>query len=177
MEHRASHRYAKALLELAQEQNVLEEVHNDMKDFAEICRQNRGLELMFKSPVVPHFRKMAVLEAIFKGKVHPVTYSIFEIITKKNREELLPEIAGSFHEQYNTFRKIQSAQITTTFPLDETLRNQFRQIVKETTGTEVELNEKVNAELIGGYVLQIGDRQIDESVKTQLRKLKTEMEG
>ncbi|MBC8110357.1 MAG: ATP synthase F1 subunit delta [Verrucomicrobia bacterium] len=175
MENRAAHRYAKALLELSLEKGVLEEVHNDMKDFVEICNQSRDLELMLKSPIVPHFKKFTIMEALFKGKVHPVTFSIFEIITKKNREEILREIAESFHLQYNVFNKIQPARIITTFALDESLRKEFADMVQKISGKQVELAEKVDAELIGGYVLQIGDTQIDESVRSKLRKLKMDL--
>jgi F-type H+-transporting ATPase subunit delta len=175
MENRASHRYAKALLELALEKGVLDEVHSDMQAFAEICKQNRDFELMLKSPVIPHYRKYNVLEAILKGKVHTVSFAIFDIITRKNREELLPEIAAAFHQQYNDYKNIQVAQVTTTFPLDDTLRNHFQKIVQEVTGKQVELHEKIDPTLIGGYLLQIGDKQADESVKNKLRKLKIEL--
>ena len=174
MENRASHRYAKALIELASEKGVLEEVHSDMLAFSQICQQNRDFELMLKSPIVQHYKKMSILESLFKGKVHPVSFSIFEIITRKNREELLPEIAESFHQQYNDSKNIQTAQVTTTFALDETQRTHFRKMVEHATGKQVELHEKIDPSLIGGYVLQIGDRQADESVKNQLRKLKLE---
>ncbi len=171
VESRAAHRYAKALIELAQEQHVLEQVHQDMLDFTRIVDENRSLLLMLQSPIVPHFKKQNILQALFQGKVHPVTFTIFDIITKKNREGILYDIARAFHEQYNTFNNIQVAQVTTTFPLDEQMRGEFRRMTAAATGKKVELQEKVDKSLIGGYILRVGDRQIDESIKGKLQKL------
>lgn len=171
VESRAAHRYAKALLELAQEQGVLEQVNQDLLLFKQVCDENRGVFLMLQSPVVPHYRKMNVLREIFQQRVHPVTYSIFEIITRKNREKILYAVAVSFHEQYNVQKNIQVAHVITTFPLDEPMRNQFLRLTEETTGKKIELEEKVDPNLIGGYILRVGDRQIDESIKGKLQKL------
>jgi F-type H+-transporting ATPase subunit delta len=175
LENKTAHRYAKALLGLAIEKNVLEEVHEDMKGFVELCNQNREFELMLKSPIVSHYKKYSILESLLKEKVHPVSFTIFEIITRKNREEVLKQVAESFHLQYNEYKNIQVAQVTTTFPIDETQRKQFKDIVSKATGKSAELVEKVEAELIGGFVLQIGNSLVDESVRGKLRRLKRDL--
>ncbi len=170
-ESRAAARYAKALLDLAVEQGVVEQVHTDMQFFAQVCEENRGLVNMLDSPIVPHYKKHAVLKEIFQSRVSPVAFSIFDIITRKNREEILFDVARAFHAQYNQYKGIQPAQVTTTFAMDESLRSRFKGIVTDITGKQVELQEKVDASLIGGFVLNIGDKQIDESVKGKLQKL------
>lgn len=169
---RAASRYAKALIELSQEQGVLEQVHDDIQFFISVCNENRGFRLLLQSPVVSHYRKHAIISAIFKGKVSDTTFTIFDIITRKNRENILYNVATEFHAQFNLLRKIQVAQITTTFPIDAQLREQFTHIVKEVTGKDaVELHEKIDPSLIGGFILQVGDRQIDESLKHKLQRL------
>lgn len=171
VESRAASRYAKALLELAIEQKVLDQVHEDMLFFTRTVDENRALLLMLQSPVVPHHKKYAVLHDLFQKRVHPITFSIFDIITKKNREGILYDIAKAFHEQYNVYNNIQVAQVITTFPLDEQLRARFKKLTEETTGKKVELKEEVDPKLIGGFVLRVGDKQIDESIKHKLLKL------
>lgn len=171
VETRAASRYAKALLELAQEQKVLEQVHEDMLFFARTVEENRGLLLMLQSPVVPHFKKFNTLKEIFQKRVHPTTFTIFEIITRKNREGILYDIAKTFHQLYNSFNNIQVAQVVTTFPLDDQQRSHFRRITEEITGKKIELQEKIDPALIGGFVLRIGDKQVDESIKGKLQKL------
>lgn len=154
---------------------MVEEVYKDMLLFKQISAENRGLMLALKSPVVRHEKKLGILKAIFQERVHPVSYTIFNIITKKNRESILDSIAEEFVTLYNSYKGIQKALITTSTPLTPTLRAQFNKIVADATGKTVELEEKVNEKLIGGYVLRVGDRQIDASLKSRLNELKLEL--
>ncbi|WP_226389992.1 ATP synthase F1 subunit delta [Penaeicola halotolerans] len=167
-------RYAKSLLGLALERGVLEEVNRDMQFFSSTCKLNPDFVLMLKNPIINHSKKLSILKAIFADKVDQLTFSFFEIITRKNRESDLPAIATEFHHQYNVQSNVQEATITTTFVLTQELREKFRSIVKEISGKEVELLEKVNPDLIGGYILKVGDRQIDESISSHLKALRVE---
>lgn len=168
-------RYAKSLIELAKEQNVLEAVYQDMILFKDTADKNRGLMLALKSPIVRHEKKSGILKALFEGRVNAVSYAIFKIITKKNRESILDEIANEFIKAYNLNQGIQKATVVTTTPLTDELRQQFTQIVKEKTGKTVQLAEKINPALIGGYILTIEDRQIDASLRSRLNELKLQL--
>ncbi|MCF2502954.1 ATP synthase F1 subunit delta [Dyadobacter sp. CY107] len=165
-------RYAKSLIELAKEQNVLEAVYQDMLLFKDTADKNRGLMFALKSPVVRHEKKMNILKALFEARVNKVSYAIFTIITKKNREAILDEIANEFVKAYNLFQGIQRATVATTTPLTDELRKQFTDIVTAATGRTVQLAEKIDPNLIGGYVLTIDDRQIDASLRSRLNELK-----
>lgn len=170
---RAASRYVKSLLGLAVEQNALEQVHADMQLFAKVCEENRPFELLLRNPIIKHDKKRAILEQIFKGKVSPLTMSIFDIITRKNREPLLPAIASEFHNAYNDYKGIGKAVITTAVPIDAKLKAEFEKIVKELSDKkQVELIEEVDKDMIGGFVLEVGDRQIDASIKNKLKALK-----
>jgi F-type H+-transporting ATPase subunit delta len=168
-------RYAKSLIELAKEKNVLEVVYEDMKLFKDTAEKNRGLMLALKSPVVRHEKKLAILKAIFKERVNPVSYSIFTIITKKNRESILDAIAEEFITSYNLFQGIQKATVVTTTPLTEELRKRFIDIVAGSSGKTIQLEERVDPGLIGGYVLRVDDRQLDASLRSRLNELKLEL--
>lgn len=168
-------RYAKSLIELAKEKNVIEAVYEDMKLFKDTAEKNRGLLLALKSPVVRHEKKLAILKAIFQDKVNPVSFSIFTIITKKNRESILDAIADEFITAYNEYQGIQKATVITSTPLTEELRKQFNNIVATATGKTVELEEKVDPSLIGGYLLRVNDRQIDASLRSRLNELKLQL--
>ena len=170
---RAASRYAKSLLELADEKGVLEEVHKDMQMLSGICKENREFVLMLKNPIIKHLKKLQILTAVFKGKVNDISFAIFEIITRKNREGILPEIAVEFSHQYNVKKGIEVAKVTTTVPLDAQLKKEFEAIVsKISNGKQVQLEEVVDESIIGGYVLKVGDRQIDDSIKTKITELK-----
>lgn len=171
-EFRAAYRYAKSLISLAEEKDVLEQVYSDMLLFTDVVEKNKEFPRILKNPIINHEKKLNILRKIFKDKVHPMTLAIFEIITRKNREAILPQIAKSFHQQYNVLKGIEEAKVITTFPLDERTREQFKNIVRKKTGNDVELKEEVNESLIGGYILKIGDLQIDESINSKLKELR-----
>jgi F-type H+-transporting ATPase subunit delta len=170
---RVASRYVKSLLGLAVEQNAVEQVNNDMNLFASTVEMSNEFTLMLQSPIIPHDKKRAILERLFTGKVHPLTMAIIDILTKKNREPLLPAIAKEFHNAYNEYKGIGKATITTTVPMDASLREEIKSIVKKLSAKkDVELIEKVDKDLVGGFVLNVGDRQIDTSIKSRLSALK-----
>jgi F-type H+-transporting ATPase subunit delta len=172
---RAASRYVKSLLDLAVQQNALEPVHADMLMFSKVVDSNRDFKLMLQNPIIRHDKKRDILEKLFKGRVHPLTMAIFDIITKKNREPLLAGIAKEFHNAYNEHKGVEKATVTTAFPIDEKLRADFTQMVKNySEKKDVELIERVDQDMIGGFVLNVGDRQVDASIKNKLKALKLE---
>lgn len=86
---------------------------------------------------------------------------------------MLPAIAEEFHHAYNVYKNVGEASVTTAVPLDDKLRGEIEKIVKKLSDKkEVEIKEKVDASMIGGFVLNVGDRQIDASIKNKLKALK-----
>jgi len=169
---RAASRYVKSLLDLAVEKKALEEVHRDMLMFSETINKSRPLELLLQSPVIKHDQKLAVLKKAFGGKVHNLTMSFFEIITRKNREPILATVATQFHQAYNEYKGIQKATVTTAVPMDAKARVEFEKLVKNYSDKkQIELIEKVDPDLIGGFVLKVGDRQVDASIRSKIKTL------
>lgn len=175
---RVAARYIKSLIGLAVEQKALDQVHNDMLLFDQVCKGSRQFVIMLRSPLIKHETKRAVLRKLFTGKVNKLTLAMIDIITHKNRESLLPQIASDFHAAYNVHMGIVRAEVTTTVPMHDSLRKSVEAIVKNLSQRDkVEIEEKVDKDLIGGFVLQVGDKQIDASVKGKLRTLRTAFES
>lgn len=169
---RVASRYAKSLIELANERNVLEQINADMQLFSQVVSQNRDFQLLMRNPIVKSDKKLAVINGVFKGKVQDLTLSFFNIVARKNRESLLEHIALAVQEQYRTIQGIQSAEVISAVPLNPSLRDELGQRLVAETGKRIELIERVDPSLIGGFVLRVGDKQIDSSVKNSLRKLR-----
>ncbi len=168
-------RYAKALIALANEQGKLEEVYNDMKFFESVCTENDEFRKIMANPIVRHEKKFGILKKIFENRVTNVTFSIFNVLTRKNREQLLYPIAQEFHKLYDEQKGIQKVQVSTPVALTDAQKAEFSRVVAESMNKTVELTEKIDESLIGGYVLKVGDTQIDTSVKHKLNELKTAM--
>lgn len=166
-------RYAKSLFDLAEEKNLTEALYSDMQLVGQTIKASRPLALMLKSPIVRNDKKASVLRAIFGEWVNPVTMNFLDIVAKKSRDGMLDAIANEFVHLYDQQRGIERATVITTTPLTDALRARFKAIVAETTGSQlVELEEKTDSKLIGGYILKVGDRQIDASVRSQLSDLR-----
>jgi F-type H+-transporting ATPase subunit delta len=170
---RAASRYVKSLLGLAVEQGALEPVHADLQLFSQVCRDNKAFAVMIKSPLIRPEKKLEILKKIFTGKVNSLTLAIMTILTRKNREFLLPAIAMEFHNAYNVHKGIEKASIVTTTPMDARRRAEIEAIVKTLSHKkEVELLEKVDPDLIGGFILTVDDQQVDASIQSKLKMLK-----
>ena len=165
-------RYAKSLIELSIESDQLLECYNDLVLVNKVCSENNDFILMLKSPIIGTDKKLAIIKSIFTNQLSKLTLSFIEIITKKKRESLLSSISKNFIELYKTHNKIISANVITSVPLDESLREKIILLVQKNTNFEVELKETINKEIIGGSIINIGDYQLDNSVKTQLINLK-----
>ncbi|WP_046243981.1 ATP synthase F1 subunit delta [Hymenobacter terrenus] len=174
---RVASRYAKSLLDLGKEMGTLESVKEDMDLLSKTMAESRELRLLLRNPIVKHDKKLAILNAIFKGKVSDVTMRFFTILTEKNREAALESMGTEFQVQYNAMQGIQMAEVTSAAPLNAISRIEMRRLVTQQTGlSDVKLTEKVDPDLIGGFVLRVGDQQIDDSVRTSLRKMRISLQ-
>ena len=168
---RVTLRYAKSLLGLAVEQNQLEACKLDMQSILTVCKENKELSLLLKSPVVKADKKLMILNEVFSS-LSTLTKSFINIITNKKREMLLQEIAERFLLVYKEHKGIESALIITATPLTSDLREAVQVFVERHAGGKLELTEKVDEKLIGGAVIRMGDKQLDASVLRQINDLK-----
>ncbi len=165
-------RYAKSLLGLAMERSVQDRVFEDMSLIADACRSSRELSLFFKNPIINTDKKDSVIKSLFGNNVSEISIAFLQIITQKRRESYVQEIAEEFIRLYKELKGIASAKIITPISLGENLRNEFLEFLKKKTNKKVELEEVVDKDLIGGYILRWGDEQVDASISKKLRELR-----
>lgn len=175
---RLAARYAKSVLDLAVERGELDTVYKDMIYMRDLCRASRDLVNLLRSPVIKTDKKLQILEAVTAGKLSPLTTAFNRLVMTKEREAWLPEIATAFIEQYKIHMGIQTVRLTTAVPIGKELRQSILEKVKADRGVlKIELDEAVNADLIGGFVLEIGDELIDASVAYDLSKIRQQFES
>lgn len=170
-------RYAKSLIDLSIAEKQLEEVRKDMALIDQTCRESREFAMLLASPIVKTDKKVAVLKQIFEGKVSKVTLAFLNMIASKRREDIIPEIASAFEEQYKEHKNIITAVVTTAAPLDAATKAKMLELVKQKIKGEIDLVEKVNKDLIGGFVLTVNDKQIDASIRRKLNEMKKDFSG
>lgn len=169
---RIASRYAKSLLDLAKEQGNLDAVVEDIKSFNQVAK-NRDFFLMLKSPIVNADKKAGVLNAIFDGKVDKLTMAFLDIVLRKGRESYLPEIATEFMEQYKTLKKVSTVKLTTAQPITDAALEAIKAklLGSDITQESLQIETAVDADLIGGFVVQVGDKLVDASVAHKLREM------
>ena len=174
IETKVAKRYAKSLIDLSRETGTIDAVGADMKLFIAVCEKNRDLTLLLANPIIHADKKLSILTKVFEGKMNKLSISFFDIITRKGREAYLEIIAKEFVHQYKQFKGIQTAVITSAIGLDDKLRSEVYRIIKNSVKSEIELIEKVDKNIIGGFVLRMDDQQYDASIASELRKLTKE---
>jgi F-type H+-transporting ATPase subunit delta len=165
-----SRRYAKSLLGLATQQNVVDAVDADMRIIAETIRANNELEAVLGSAVIRGGRKEAVLKALFPD-AHKLSLDFLSQLTSKGRGALVLDAAVALIDAVRTARGIVTAKLTTAVPLDEKRLEEIMSLISEIHPKGVELTQLVDPEQIGGFKLLVGDRMVDTSVRSSLQSM------
>ena len=168
---RAAIRYAKSLIELSVEQNVLEAVKADMDLIHGACSESKDLVLLLESPVIKKDKKLSVLNAVFGGQISDLTNAFIKILTEKGRESLLDDISAAFEDQYLAHKNILRTIIKSVDGVNDAFKAKVSEMVKAAYQKEALIVEEVDKDLIGGFVLTVGDKQVDASISSKLAEL------
>ncbi len=168
---KAATRYAQALLELAVEQNQLEQVYADMIVFNQAVEETKEFQVFLNSPVINSDKKKNVLNEVF-AEFCTLSLSFIGLVTSKRRESLLPFVATSFVQLYKAHKGIVEITVYSATKLDASVREQILNKIKTSVVGEIELKETIDADLIGGFIVEMGDTRVDASVSSQLSNLK-----
>ncbi|MEJ7737681.1 MAG: ATP synthase F1 subunit delta [Chitinophagaceae bacterium] len=174
---RLAGRYAKSLLDLAVENNQLENVYKDMLYLQDICKTSKEFVTLLRSPVIKSDKKAQIMEAITKGKVGTLTASFNSLMISKGREQTLPEIVFAFIDMYNDIKGIHKVKLTTAQPVSEELKQSI--IDKFTSSTSfqyIELETVIREELVGGFIVEFNNNMVDASVLRDLKDIKKQFQ-
>lgn len=173
---RAANRYAKALLELAQEQKQTNQVFADMEQIKATISQSKDLRNVLRSPVIKPSAKHNVVKAVFT-EATPETQNLFKILIDNNRINILETIVACYIEHYNSLKNIKSATVTTAEALTPEMEQKVLAKVKEVTGSEASLKNIVDQSILGGFILRVDDVQYDASVSGKLNTLRNKFKN
>ena len=177
VETKVASRYAKSIIGLANEQGILDAVKNDMVLIAETCSASKELTLLLNKPIVTVDRKIKILTEIFGKKINKLTLEFITIIAKKRREANLEAIAREFIASYKLQKGIETVVITSAIGLDDKLRKEVLALVQKNNTSEIELIEKIDQSLIGGFIIRKGDKEFDASILKNLQKITREFKS
>lgn len=168
---RAASRYAKAILSLAVEKNDATAVNNDMKSILVTVSKSADLTAFLKNPMVTATQKREALLQIFKD-VNPLTTKALDLLVENKRIDVLSDVATQYIVLFEEMNKRVIATVTTAVELTAALEAQVLAKAKELAGKEVTLEKKIDPSIIGGFILRVGDQEINASVHNKLGALK-----
>ena len=174
---RAAKRYAKGLMQFATETGKGAEINREMIDLKNSIQSSRELAQFLSSPVLDSRRKNTIAKELFKG-FSPATQNFIKLVIDQRREGLLKQIATQFNQIYDHSNNVRTAEVISASELNDELVEEIlgKAKAKMGEGFTYKIENKVNPDLIGGFILRVGDKQIDSTVRARLNKLKKEFE-
>lgn len=165
-------RYAKALFQFAKEKNQLETFKNDIALVIDVLKGSTDFVLLLEAPVVKTSQKSKAVRLIFQDKIDEITIRFLEMIIENRREQHIPGICRNFLDLIRREQGVKTAVVTSASPLSKETTEQLKSLLEKNYNATVEMSEKVDEGLLGGFVLRFDDQQYDASIATQLRKVK-----
>ncbi|WP_346355237.1 ATP synthase F1 subunit delta [Azotosporobacter soli] len=166
-------KYAQALFELAAERDMLGQVQQELEIVAETLRQHKDLGTLIYHPRVLPQAKKDTLRQIFANEVQLFVLNFLLLLVDKRRETALPGILQEYTKLANTARGIVEAQVVTAVPLTEAQAEALAAKLGQAVSRKVVLKTRVDQSILGGVVVQMGDKLIDGSVVRQLSSMRS----
>lgn len=171
---RAAVRYAKAILELANQNGTTDKVNSDMTLLQDAWKQSKDLQVFLTNPVIKQEMKRNALLEVFP-QAQKETNALFELLYQNKRFDILFAITQKFQELLLVQNGIVKATVTTAIPMTAELEKQVLEKAKQMTSHQVVLDHKVDESIIGGFILRVGDQQLNASVASRLQEIKREI--
>jgi F-type H+-transporting ATPase subunit delta len=173
---RASSRYAKAILSLAIEENVAPAVNEDMKGVLVTISKSKELSDFLSSPLVKSADKKAGLQNIFKN-ASSVTIRAFDLLVTNNRADIMQDVATSYILLFEEMNKREIATVITAVEMTKELEEKILVKAKDLAGKEVSLKKVIDSKILGGFILTVGDKEINASIANKFSQLKRTFAG
>jgi F-type H+-transporting ATPase subunit delta len=160
--------YAEAMFSVAEAEDALEAVENELFRFARALEGQQGLRDALTDPALPADRKRAVLADVLGDRANPHTVNLLGFVVEQGRARDLPAIVDELVALAAERRRAAVAEVRTAIPLDAERRERLAEALGKATGKNVELKVVVDPSVVGGVVARVGDQVIDGSVRRRL---------
>jgi len=166
--------YSRSLFEVAKEQGKLDEIREQLGEFADALSENRDLQLFLFSPYFSTPEKKDGLHRIVEGGDQALI-NFLELMIEKHRMPLLFRIRRQFEALWQDEHRLLPVQVTSAIELDEKTIEQIKERIHEQTDREVELTTEVNPDILGGIVLRVGNSILDASIRNRLEQVRRQL--
>jgi len=172
---RIAERYATAILNTATSVGKAADIDRDLQMILKTFDSSSDLRAILRSPVVSPFHKKRIVEEIWADAIDPLTMDFLKLVIQKGREGYLPEIVHAFDTRYDTQQKFVRVEVTSAVELDDKEKKSVLDAVSKRTSKEAMGTFFVDASLLGGVSIRIGDTVLDGTLKRQLEQLRVDL--
>ena len=174
MQSRAAIRYAKAIYEIADEENLINEIFNDMIRINKLNRDSSDFKNLLSNSIIDNFdKKKAILSLLEKN--NSITEKLLDLLIHNKRVAIISDIANSFIQLYNKNNNIKEAIVITASPIDKDLEKKILSQIKIPAAKSITLTNLIDSSIIGGFIIRYDGKEYNASIKQNLKNLKTEL--
>jgi F-type H+-transporting ATPase subunit delta len=166
--------YARALFEVAEEHDLLDEIHDELGQFADALNDNRELAVFFFSPYFSTDEKKEALQRIIDGG-DPQFMNFLEALVERHRMPAIFRIRARYEQMWDEVKKLLPVEVTSAVELDDSVVKSIGERIGEQTGNEIELTTVVDPDVLGGIVLRVGNFVLDASIRNSLEQLRKQV--
>lgn len=170
-----ANRYAEALFQLSEDENITKEIYNELHNVVETVKNNKDLDNVLKSPLVGKIEKVKLIESLFNNKINNNLKNFLKILVEKGRISSLKSIELTFKQLLNDKNNIIEGTVISAIPLTDEKVKELEGKLSKKYNKNVTLENKVDQSILGGVLVRLGNTQIDGSVKTRLDNIKDQL--
>lgn len=166
--------YARSLFEVAAEQGNLDTVKDQLSQIDQAMQSDQDLKLFFGSPLFNADEKKRQVPSTFEG-AEPILLNLLGLMAENHRLPLIGRVRRAFEILWREERKLLAVEITSAVPLDSEAAKRIGDEIGQRTGRTVELTQQVDADLVGGLTLRVGNQILDSSIRNRLETLRRQV--
>ena len=174
MQSRAAIRYAKAIYEIADEENFIQETFNDMIRINKLNRDSSDFKNLLSNSIIDNLNKKKAILSLLEKK-NPITERLLDLLIHNKRVAIISDIASCFIQLYNKNNNIKEAIVITASPIDKDLEKKILSQIKIPAAKSINLINLVDSSIIGGFIIRYDGKEYNASIKQNLKNLKTEL--
>lgn len=169
---KVSVRYAKALFLTSKDKNNFDDIYKDVNVIREVFKNSSDISVLYNNPTIKTLEKIKITRSIFDGKIDKLLLQTIILVIENKREIYLEGIFRNFIDLYKAEKGIVTVDLVTSSEINDDLKAKISEIVQKSQKTKIELQQTVNKDLIGGFVLTVDGKQYDASVSSKLNSIK-----
>lgn len=170
-----ANRYAEALFQLSEEENITKEIYNELHNVVDIVKSNKDLDNVLKSPLVAKSEKVQLIETLFNNKINNNLKNFLKILVEKGRINSLKSIELTYKGLLNDKYNILEGTVISAIALTDKKVKELEEKLSKKYNKNVTLENEVDTSILGGVLVRLGNTQIDGSVKTRLDNIKDQL--